>query len=311
MRLFCNTNFEPIVESSGGFYSLASVAADVMSLPGPYRMRELIRRWTEFEGMLGTGLLAAVTEPVELLAPIPVPGKILCGQMTFKEGLADAALHKPRLFLKSPQSVVGHGAVVKLPGVDAAIFHHEAELAVVIGQECSDCGPSEAEAAIFGYTGFLDFSARGVGPGTSFEDKSYNGFGPLGPSIVLRDDFHDAGSARIMLTVNGELRHDYTMEDCAFSAGEIVSAASKISTLMPGDIVALGVNHQGLGPIQDGDEVVLCIDQIGTLAVRIFDHRQRRWRRGVDTSAAAAVRQLVSGIPMSAVNLSFSPREDV
>jgi len=70
---------------------------------------------------------------------------------------------------------------VELSRVNAAVFHHEAELAVIVGSRAKAVSPEEAMQHVFGYTCFLDLSARGVGPGTSFQDKSYDTFGPMGP----------------------------------------------------------------------------------------------------------------------------------
>jgi 2-keto-4-pentenoate hydratase/2-oxohepta-3-ene-1,7-dioic acid hydratase in catechol pathway len=72
--------------------------------------------------------------------------KLVCAQLSFREGVPDAVV-SPTFFLKSPDSVIGPDDVVELSAVDAAVFHHEAELAVVIGsrlvQEIEQSAPDQ------------------------------------------------------------------------------------------------------------------------------------------------------------------------
>ena len=204
---------------------------------------------------------------VRLRAPVPRPGKLVCAQLSFREGVPDAVV-SPTFFLKSPDSVIGPDDVVELSAVDAAVFHHEAELAVVIGSRAKAVSASEAMRHVFGYTCFLDCSARGVGPGTSFQDKSYDTFGPMGPWITTADEIRDPHALHVRLWVDGALRHDYPMSDLAAPVAMMIAAASSISTLEPGDVLALGVNHQGLGPIQDGETLRMAIEQVGEFKVQ-------------------------------------------
>ena len=52
-------------------------------------------------------------------------------------------------------------------------------------------------------------------------------------------------------------------------------------TLRSGDLMACGTNHEGLGPLQDGERVVQTIDEIGSLTVTVRDPLRRSWDRGV------------------------------
>ena len=131
-------------------------------------------------------------------------------KMSFREGLSDVTI-KPSFFLKSSTSVIGPNDIVELPPVDAWVFHHEAELAVIIGKRAKAVAPEKAMEHVFGYTCFMDISARGIGAGTSYEDKSYDTFGPMGPWILTADEIPDPHSLQVKLWVNGNLRHDYPM----------------------------------------------------------------------------------------------------
>ena len=78
---------------------------------------------------------------------------------------------------------------------------------------------------------------------------------------------------------------------------ELISEFSKITTLEPGDVIATGVNHQGIGAVQDGDLLRMEIENMGpALVIRISDPSKREWPRGIDTDFAAMV---IASAPLS------------
>jgi 2-keto-4-pentenoate hydratase/2-oxohepta-3-ene-1,7-dioic acid hydratase in catechol pathway len=181
---------------------------------------------------------------------------------------------------------------VVLPKHEADIFHHEAELALVIGQRAKDLPADErALDALAGYTCAIDVSARGIGRvGPSRIGKSFDTFTPLGPAIVTPDEVPDPQNLHVTLSVNGERRQDYTTSDMEYPVVEILAFISSYMTLVPGDVLMCGTNHQGLGALQDGDAVEMTIDGVGTLAVTVRDPLRREWPRGVDQEMAARQR---------------------
>src|SRR4029077_6050475 len=92
-------------------------------------------------------------------------------------------------FLKSPSAVIGDGDTMVLPDVPATIFEGEPEIALVIGKRASNVRAADAMSYIFGYTNFIDGSARGLPPAgnTFYQMKSRDTFCPLGPVIVTAD----------------------------------------------------------------------------------------------------------------------------
>lgn len=299
MKLALIDEFEPACLLPDGVVRLGAGLPEIMDLQPRYRMPALIEGWSRYAALAADAAARSPREPlaeVRLRAPVPRPGKLVCAQLSFREGVAGAAI-TPHFFLKSPDSVIGPGDIVELSPVDADVFHHEAELAIVIGKRAKAVSAAEAMAHVFGYTCFLDLSARGVGPGTAFEDKSYDTFGPMGPCIATADEVPDPLALTVRLWVDGQLRHDYPMSDLGNPIAEMIARASAISTLEPGDVLALGVNHQGLGPIQHGETVRVAIEPIGSFEVRITDPRHRRWAKGIDTAAAAWVKGHVAKVP--------------
>jgi len=69
------------------------------------------------------------------------------------------------MFLKAPSTINEPGGLVTLSAQDAIIFHHEAELGLVIGKGGKDIPLERAMEHIFGYTCIVDVSARGLGRG--------------------------------------------------------------------------------------------------------------------------------------------------
>ena len=120
--------------------------------------------------------------------------------------------------------------------------------------------------------------------------KSFDTFCPLGPWIVTADEVADAHDLHVQYRVNGEIRHDYNTSDMEHRIPELISTMSSIMTLKPGDLFMCGTNHQGLGPLQDGDIGEIEIDVIGKFSNTVVDELKREWPRGVEALAAGSVR---------------------
>jgi 2-keto-4-pentenoate hydratase/2-oxohepta-3-ene-1,7-dioic acid hydratase in catechol pathway len=71
---------------------------------------------------------------------------------------------------------------------------------------------------------------------------------------------------------------------------EVLAFISSYMTLVPGDVILCGTNHQGLGAVQDGDRVEMSIEGIGTLEVSVRDPQHREWARGIDREMAERLR---------------------
>jgi len=184
-------------------------------------------------------------------------------------------------FHKAPSSVIGPGETMVLPDVPATIFEGEAELAVVIGKRASQVRAADAMDYVFGYTNFIDGSARGLPPpgNVFFQMKSRDTFCPIGPYIVTADEIADPHSLQVKLWVNGETKQDFNTDDMAHKIPRCIEWVSAIHTLEPGDILATGTNHRGLSAFQDGDRVELECAGLGRLAITVRDALKRGWSR--------------------------------
>ena len=105
---------------------------------------------------------------------------------------------------------------------------------------------------IFGYTNFIDGSARGLPVAGFYSMKSRATYAPIGPFITTADEIADPYNLQVRLWNNEELMQDYSTADMAVKIDECIEFVTKAHEMEPGDILALGTNHRGLHPFQDG-----------------------------------------------------------
>ncbi|MBI4339398.1 MAG: fumarylacetoacetate hydrolase family protein [Chloroflexi bacterium] len=225
---------------------------------------------------------------VHLRSPLPRPSLMVNMAANYRE----FGVRPPQpinAFLKSPESVIGDGDTLVLPPDKAAIFHHEAELAGVIGKPARNVSAADAYDYIFGYVNYVDGSARGLGGGSFYWGKSWDTFCPMGPCLVTADEIKDPQNLHVQMWCNGDPRHDYNTSDMGHSIRRCVEYATHITLLEPGDIIAFGTNHQGIGAIQDGDIVEMEIEGLDRLTFRVQDDLHREWPRGIDHEMADRV----------------------
>ena len=262
---------------------------------GPeHLLPDLITHFAELRPELERRVASGGGKPlpeVRLRSPLIRPSKIICLMGNYREG-TDRPLQILDLFFKSPEEISGPGDTVILPPHQANIFHHEGEIAVVIGREAKDLRAEDAMDAVFGYVAYNDISARGLGRSgiNSFLGKSFDTFAAFGPWIVTKDEIPDPQALGITVDVNGERRQDYSTSDMERPVPELLTYISSVTTLHPGDVICCGTNHQGLGSVQDGDAVVTTVSGIGSFTLHVRDEHERAWQRGIDREAGERVK---------------------
>lgn len=243
-------------------------------------VRSLIEQWDGIEILLERiskskhviGHFSYNLNNVSLNAPITNPSKIICvgrNYMGHIEEMREEVPSEPIFFLKPPSALTGHNSKIILPAESERV-DHEIELAVIIGKRCRNVDPKGAWNVIFGYTILLDITARDLQKKdvTWFRAKGFDTFCPLGPWIVTKDEIEDPQNLNIELKVNGEVRQQGNTEDMMFKINELVSFASKVCTLEPGDIIATGT-PQGVAPLKHGDIIEGVIEKIGSLKLTV------------------------------------------
>lgn len=232
-------------------------------------------------------------QDVTLLPSIPNPAHFYCIGVNYADHLAEVqkagvprpAPTFPPIFMRYPESFVGHGQDLVLPGVSTK-FDYEIELTAVIGKGGRYIEKESALSHVAGYTIFNDGSIRDwqfhtqqVGPG-----KNFFATGALGPWLVTSDEIGDVGNLGLELKLNGQTLQRGNTHDMIFSTADIISYISAFLPLSPGDLIATGT-PAGVGfsrnpPIfmKAGDVCELTIDKIGTLRNRVSaEPRRRHW----------------------------------
>ncbi|HEV2427861.1 MAG TPA: fumarylacetoacetate hydrolase family protein [Acidimicrobiales bacterium] len=216
---------------------------------------------------------------VELLAPVPRPGKVIGIGLNYRAHAAESSSaipERPIVFAKWASAVSAPGAAVRIPRA-ATQVDYEAELGVVIGSHARAVGVDEALRHVAGYTVVNDLSARDwqFASGQWTLGKAIDGFLPMGPWLVTTDEITDPQSLRLGCYVNGEVRQDASTSDMIFSVAQIVSYVSTVVDLAPGDVIATGTPSgvaMGMAEprwLAPGDEVVAFVEGIGELATRL------------------------------------------
>jgi 2-keto-4-pentenoate hydratase/2-oxohepta-3-ene-1,7-dioic acid hydratase in catechol pathway len=203
------------------------------------------------------------------LMPPSMPTKIVCVGINYKTHAAEMG-HKlpsePVIFLKPPTAMNATGGEIHIPpGVGQVDY--EGELAIVIGRRAHRVPVSEASSHVLGYTCANDVTARDLQrkDGQWTRAKGFDGFCPLGPWVETDVDPNDV---LLETYLNGERVQSARTSDLIFGVDELVSFASHVMTLLPGDVVLTGT-PSGIGPMQAGDVVEVRIEGIGSLINRV------------------------------------------
>ena len=181
----------------------------------------------------------------------------------------------PYLFLKAPAAVIADGEAIRIPPGREQV-DWECELAAIIGRPASHVAPSSAADYIFGWTLQNDVSDRGGRAdgrfGTDwFIAKSHDTFAPIGPFIVPREFIKNPMNLSQKFILNGTVMQDSNTERMTHNVYEMVSFASGVITLKPGDLVSMG-SPAGVGAgrakpvfMKNGDTSVCTVESVGSL----------------------------------------------
>lgn len=204
---------------------------------------------------------------VKILEPV-IPSKIVNFGWTYAAHVKETGgienLKEPFLFLKPQSSIIPDQAEIILPPRELTNqVELEGEVALIIGKRGKNIKEEDALDYVFGCTIFNDVTARDL----TMKDpqftrgKGFDTFGPLGPCIVKGID---PTNLRIVTTLNGKVVQDANTNQMTFSIPFLISWISKVMTLEPGDVLAMG-SPAGSCPMKSGDTVVVEVEHIGKL----------------------------------------------
>ncbi|RJF96579.1 2-hydroxyhepta-2,4-diene-1,7-dioate isomerase [Noviherbaspirillum cavernae] len=223
--------------------------------------------------LLADGRMLAETEPTWL--PPVAPRTVFALGLNYADHakeLAFKAPETPLVFLKGPNTFIGHRAHTRRPA-DATYMHYECELAVVIGKEGRRIAKEDAYEYVAGYTVANDYAIRDYLENyyrPNLRVKNRDGCTPIGPWLVERDDIADPMRLALTTRVNGSVTQRGTTADMIFDIPTLISWLSSCMTLSPGDIILTGT-PEGLADVKAGDVVETEIEGIGCLMNSIVD----------------------------------------
>jgi 2-keto-4-pentenoate hydratase/2-oxohepta-3-ene-1,7-dioic acid hydratase in catechol pathway len=254
--------------------SSAPTTMDQLIAGGDQGLTDLVRR--ALAAPSGGGLVT--DEGKVAFGPcVTNPEKIVCVGLNYARHAKEVGQPLPKmpiLFNKYNNALNAHQGVVRVSSIPAEKFDYEAELVIVMGRKASSVSEAEALSYVFGYATGNDFTARDLQSRSSqwMIGKSCDGFGLIGPYIVTADQV-DPGNLKIEGTVNGEVRQSSNTNDLVFNCAQIISYASKVMTLQPGDLIYTGTPEGVISGypkekqvwLKPGDRLTTTIEKLGEL----------------------------------------------
>lgn len=228
-------------------------------LASPPSVRTLLSDWDAWRETLGR-LAERVRESpesnsgvrladVELLAPVPRPGKMINVGLNYRDHAEEMGIPLPgegfipNFFFKGGEDcIVGPSEPIRL---SSRHVDWEAELALIIGRVCREVDEAQAMDCVAGFTCHNDVSDRRLmfradGSLDFLAGKARDTFGPLGPVLVPKEFVPDPGDLRVRCLVNDEVMQDTRTSSMVWGPARCVSYLSHVFTLRPGDVIALG-----------------------------------------------------------------------
>ena len=215
-------------------------------------------------------------DDVELLPPVPNPGKIICIGLNYRAHAIEGGNpipDYPAVFLRCTTSLAAPGAALIYPECSDKL-DYEAELAVVIGRTARNVGLADALDHVAGYSCFNDGSVRDYQRKSTqwTMGKNFDGTGGFGPELVTPDELPAGASGlRLVARLNGRVMQDTDTADMIFDVATLIATLSEAMTLEPGDVIATGtpagVGYARTPPVfmKPGDVIEIEIEGIGTL----------------------------------------------
>lgn len=174
----------------------------------------------------------------------------------------------PILYIKPANTLIGCNGKILIPAGEDQL-EMGAALAVVIGKTATRVKAGNAMDYIEGYTIANDVSIPHESVyRPAIKQKARDGFCPIGPWIVAKDDVADPGQLDIRVLINGELKQENNTRNLIRSIPQLIEDITDFMTLQRGDVLLSGV-PEGAPRARKGDRVRIEIAGIGVLENKI------------------------------------------
>jgi acylpyruvate hydrolase len=219
-------------------------------------------------------------EAVQLLPPLPNPGKIICIGLNYADHSAEVGIalpDYPTVFARFSSSLIGHAAPVAVPRQSIQL-DYEGELVAVIGHGGRNISREQALDHVVGYSIFNDITVRDYQFRTPqwTMGKNFDGTGVFGPAFVTADALPPGCKGLDLTTrLNGEVVQHAPIMAMVIDVETLISLLSDVFTLSPGDVIVTGT-PSGIGMsrkpplwMKPGDVCEVEISSLGVLRTPI------------------------------------------
>ncbi len=190
-------------------------------------------------------------ERVKLLAPVTEHQQFICQGVNYRSHVAESGLRIEdfpfnTIFTKAPSSITAADAPVVRPA-HVQLLDYEIELGLVVRAAVpagTQVSLDDLPRWLAGVTIVNDLSARDVQlpQGQFYKGKSYRGFGPVGPGLVLLtpQEWARWPELHMRLVVNGQTRQDAYCAEMIHGPAATLTELAALQDLNPGDLIASG-----------------------------------------------------------------------
>ncbi|WP_186671007.1 fumarylacetoacetate hydrolase family protein [Sporosarcina sp. BP05] len=217
----------------------------------------------------------------------PITGTVFGTLLNYKgalDRLGDTVNEKPYnsppiapvLYIKPANTFNWYGAAIPMP---AGISRLEmgAALGLVIGKQAVAVDEENALTYVAGYTIVNDVSV----PHDSVyrpavQHKARDGFCPIGPWIIDRQEVDNPDDLTIRVFINDKLQQENSTSNLIRSVTRLLADVTEFMTLSPGDVLLVGVPEDA-PQAQIGDKIRVEIAGIGSLVNVIVDEKEFKW----------------------------------
>jgi 2-keto-4-pentenoate hydratase/2-oxohepta-3-ene-1,7-dioic acid hydratase in catechol pathway len=190
-------------------------------------------------------------EQVRLLAPVTHDRQFICQGVNYRSHVEESGLKLSdfpfnTIFTKAPSCITAADAPVARPR-HVRLLDYEIELGLVLRRELpagTKVGADDLGSWLAGVTIVNDLSARDIQlpQGQFYKGKSYRGFGPVGPGLVLLtpEEWARWPELHMRLAVNGQTRQDAYCREMIHTPAATLSELAAMHDVQAGDLIATG-----------------------------------------------------------------------
>jgi 2-keto-4-pentenoate hydratase/2-oxohepta-3-ene-1,7-dioic acid hydratase in catechol pathway len=190
-------------------------------------------------------------DSVRLCAPVTANQQFICQGINYRSHVEESGLKVSdfpfnTIFTKAPSCITAADAAVVRPA-HVKLLDYEVELGVVLRRSLppgTTVRPDELGQWLAGVTIVNDLSARDVQlpQGQFYKGKSYRGFGPVGPGLVLLtpEEWSRWPDLHMRLSVNGQLRQDGYCREMIHPPASTLTELAGMHDVHAGDLIATG-----------------------------------------------------------------------